>query len=557
MKSLTIGAAFAALAAAPAAAQDATMSEAELRALLADAELAGYRVLDDSCLIACDAATGDTDAVLRSVAQHAAASSGSGDAPTEVRTDEDADAVAYRGNGRGLQRFRTAPQVVYLKFDNDGSAQFPVDVFDFETRQLLGRIFVDDYVYSQSDRAFIADRVRADYAPFDVEVVITEPASGEYATIDFTDNDRPLGQSNFDIFLRDDGLAFITGLFGRADEIDFGNDNYGGGAFADPNYYNAVYEIFSPGFYTVLSGRPGTPEGLREGILNTAAQIGGHEIGHSLGLRHHDSFGAPDNGIPPFGPPRDEFVPFYDGPAEADETVLHLMATPAFGLPLNEFISTTDGFFSERSALKLHLAERARVFLEGALRHDRRSGTRVVDLKTEMVPNTIVEGQNAGGNKIKMDVAWVQGRIGEKTEADEYRFTAGAGEFINAELISFSDFLIEDDLIAKLRLFRVGRGGERTLVAENLQTFEPYDPFLLDVQVPEYGEYVLEVTPQEVAFVPIGSGEYFPVPLDTDANRSLLTGNYDLLIYQVDKALGARPRRDEYVYDFPGRGRGR
>ena len=542
MKKFMIGAAVAALTGGVAAAQDAPMSEAALRAAVADAELVGYRVIDDSCLIACDAAFGDEQAVLASVAAHAAASFG-GAAPTEPRGDESADAVAYRGNARGLQRFRTAPQVVYLKFENDGAPTFPVDVFDFETRDLLGVITLPDYQFTQAEIATIRDRIAADYAPFDIEVTTSEPASGPFATIDFTDNDRAPGDANFDIFLADNGQAFVTGLFGRAEEIDFGNDNYDGGAFADPNYYNVVNSLFSPTFFTALTGLENTEENFRGAQVNTAAQIGGHEIGHSVGLRHHDSFGAPDNGLPPFGPPREEFVPIYDGPAEADETVLHLMATPAFGLPLQDFIATTDGFFSERSALKLELAEDARVFLEGALQHDG-DGARRLDLKTTMVPNTIVQGENAGGSKIKMDVAWVQGRLSEQTEVDEYVFTARAGEFVNAELISFSDRVIEDDVIAELRLFRLNDDGSRTLVATNLQTFEPFDPFLLDAEVPTSGRYVLQAVPQQVAFVPSGPGEFVPVPLDTDTNRPLLTGDYDLLVYQVDRALGSRVRRD-------------
>ena len=540
MKRLLTGAAVAALSFAAASAQGAPMSEAALRAMLSEAELAGYRVIDDSCLIACDAAFGDTDGILASVAAHAAASFGDAGAVTSPRADDGAEAVAYRGNKRGLKRYRTAPQLVYLKFENTGSPTFPVDVLDFETRQLLGVINLLDYQFTQAEIATIRDRIAADYARFDIEVTTTPPAGGEFATIDFTDNDRAPGNSNFKVFLADNGQAFVTGLFGRAEEIDFGNDNYGGGAFADPNYYNVVNSLFSPGFFTALTGLENTEENFRGAQVNTAAQIGGHEIGHSVGLRHHDSFGAPDNGLPPFGPPREEFVPVYDGPAAADETVLHLMATPAFGLPLNDFIATTNGFFSERSALKLHLAEEARVFLEGNLKRDKRAGAQTLDLKVDMIPNTIEVGENAGGNKIKMETAWVQGRLDSKTDVDEYVFTARAGEFVNAELISFSDFNIEDDVIATLRLYRVGSRGQRELVAENAQTFEPYDPFLLDIEVPASGQYVLEVAPQPEAFVPVGGGQFFPVPLDTDLNRSLLSGEYDLLVYQVDRALGSR-----------------
>ena len=94
-------------------------------------------------------------------------------------------------------------------------------------------------------------------------------------------------------------------------------------------------------------------------VTNQGANTGAHELGHTVGLRHQNSFGAPGDGIPNTGAisPFD-FVPIFEGPSEADETTLHTMASGAsVGLPFDGGVNL-NRFFSERSATRLAINER-------------------------------------------------------------------------------------------------------------------------------------------------------------------------------------------------------
>ena len=520
------------------------MSPEQLKEALQGYELYGYRIEDDECGLVCTGTPAEAVASAQALMSARLASDATNDeaGANAPRIDFDAEDVVFREGRRYNLRTRSAPQTIFLKFDADegSSPQFPVDIVDNETGEFIGQIFYDDYVFSQAERLEIRDRVAADYADFGVRVTTIEPTSGTYATIDYTDNDRAPGDANLTFFVTDDGRFGFSALFGRAEEIDFGNDNYDGGAFSDVSLWTALFEFGGPGAFEFFSTLPGTPEGLAEASLNQAANTGAHEVGHAVGLRHHDSFGAPDDGLPSTGRPAPgTFIPVFEGPTNADETILHLMASGASaGLPL-EGSAVGDRFLSERSALKLRFAEYARVYDEAALRRDRRTGAKRLSLRRDLVPNTIVVGENAGGSKIAMDTAWVQGTLDGSGDVDEYAFTARRSMFINAEVISFSDSNVANPVIATLRLFRVNDNGSRTLISENLQTFEPFDPLLLDIEVPEFGDYILQVVPQEVVFL---NGGTTPFPLEPTGNGQFLQGDYDLIVYQVDRPLGRSPR---------------
>ena len=83
-------------------------------------------------------------------------------------------------------------------------------------------------------------------------------------------------------------------LFGRAEQIDFGNRHHNDNAWVDSNFWTWILQF--PFFWdkekTFIdnSGQDDTTipiqERLKAATLNQAANIGAHELGHLLGLRH-------------------------------------------------------------------------------------------------------------------------------------------------------------------------------------------------------------------------------------------------------------------------------
>ena len=139
------------------------------------------------------------------------------------------------------------------------------------------------------------------------------------------------------------GFAISIG-FGLAENIDFRNryrsDSVGIGA----NFWEFAFalEIFPENV-----GLPATPRGLSRAIINQSSNTASHELGHILGLRHHDSFGPPGSGLPTTGiPAPQQFVPVFPGLQAADETLLHTMATGA-SVGLSFTGGTIDNRFSQ------------------------------------------------------------------------------------------------------------------------------------------------------------------------------------------------------------------
>ncbi|MEL7488668.1 MAG: hypothetical protein AAGJ87_15795, partial [Pseudomonadota bacterium] len=228
------------------------------------------------------------------------------------------------------------------------------------------------------------------------------------------------------------------------------------------------------------------------------------------------------------------FVPIFDGPSEASETVLHTMASGAsVGLSL-EGSTITDRFFSERSAVRIAVAEEGKVKTEEQIFSKRRPGR--IKLKELDVPNTIVEGQNAAAD-IEVDALVVEGNIDVVGEVDSYTFRGRAGEFFNAELVSVigEQLTFEEGIIGQLRLFQIDRDGTETLIASNFQSFESvFDSEIFDAVLPVNGLYRIEVSaPDE--FFPFG--DETPFPLSAAGGGDLLTGQYSLLAFTCVKEL--------------------
>lgn len=443
-------------------------------------------------------------------------------------------------------------QVVYLDFDAGGLPYFPVCFTD----GVLFGVF-EDHVYTQAERDAIEARLEEDYKKFNITFTQHEPAVGEYSTVYMGYNDAPLDCSEgSNVELTPEGYLSI--LFGRAENIDFRNQSKTDTAFADASFWEflAQYDAaLGTNNLGALSGYDVTPENAAE-VLSTivvvqSANTAAHEYGHIAGLRHHDAIGAPGDGLPTSGvPDPNDFIPAFEGPQDASETPLHLMASGAsVGLTLTGS-TITNRFFSERSSVKLSLARTGtRVLEENFL--DGRHRPKTLWLKPFYAPNTLVEGENAD-KPLDAEGLVISGAISETGEVDEYRFFGQKGKFVNIEMISYSDELFENPVIGAIKLSKLNWDGSKTEIATNIQTFEPFDPLIFDQELPETGVYVIEIDAPNIVYLDYtGDGVPDEYPLDETGNGDLRYGDYELAVYSVDARMGVPWHRDFYHKRHP------
>lgn len=471
-----------------------------------------FKVLNDECPITgcldftSDAATNASMQALAASANNANASASSGS-----------------NNGRGIRKGQqnNDPQVVYLQF---GSADPTFNVF-FGGVPFGGGVF-NDYIYTQADRDFVQARMEADYAEYNFVFTQTQPSQGDFSTIRIGDNDaNPIDLAG--------GI-----LFGRADNIDFGNNGRSDSAFADASFWQLLAELdanFGTQNLANFLGLPGPLDAAgietfrRVAVLNQSANTSAHELGHILGLRHHDSFGAPGDGLPPA---RDntEFLPLGELDEDAIETLQHIMASGASaGLALSSppFV---DRFFSERSAVKLAVNERTRTITEDAAMTN---GGKLT-LNKVVGANPLLDGVNSGG-KLDIRAALVDGSMETVDDVDAYHIRAKEGEIFNAELITSSDNTNAMPVFfSKLSLQQVQDDGSLVEVASNQLTFEGRNPLIFDFTIPADGNYVLEVSAPDL--VPVAPETF--VSLADFGLTNFRVGTYELLAYVVEGKPG-------------------
>lgn len=276
-----------------------------------------------------------------------------------------------------------------------------------------------------------------------------------------------------------------------------------------------------------------------------AANTAGHELGHILGFRHYDSMGAPgDNpGFDSFQV-LGGFVDITPKDQSDSETFLHLMASGlSVGLPL-QGSTIADRFLSERSAIKMLLGTNGNGLTYSELTAKNLGGNigsnkPGMELKQFTVPNTIIEGKFSGKN-LATSVIVIEGNIESVSDQDRYRFRFDKGQYITAEVISFASSFgpnaLNDPVITGLTISKEEADGTLAPLFTSFQEFEAFDPLLFDFKVPESGNYVLTVFAQTFTCSPpdpinncidlVGEDEFFN------------TGDYEMLVYSVDKALG-------------------
>ncbi len=392
-----------------------------------------------------------------------------------------------------------------------------------------------DHAYSQAERDAIEARMRQDFAAFDVVISQTIPLNQIYITILF--NSKPVIG----------GRAFSGGI---ADRIGWRDVARGGRVQVDVN-----------GFLGKAANQlPDTPENF----IALSSTVASHELGHMYGLRHHDAFGAPGEGIfAALG--GTAFLPTYEGTGTALETSDHLISSPA---SVRTTLSDALGnpYFGEREALKLAFAETGQTSIElpDVEKTDSITVAGVTypvqpfgDLPSLAVPNTI-ENETARnfGVAIEASAANVIGSIelnGATSENDFYSFNASAGDQVSVEVLSLSlrtriDFTI-DSLVrvydaSGVKLDYYGS----PLGAFNDDGFEPTDSILFDLQIPADGTYYVEVDTFNFYIDELpGYVPGFDVVAFCDADPGDIrctdtdTGDYELLIYRFGQGVTASP----------------
>src|SRR5262249_52272877 len=131
-----------------------------------------------------------------------------------------------------------------------------------------------------------------------------------------------------------------------------------------------------------------------DNFVALSSTIAEHEVGHTAGLEHADSFGPigfGDHIVQSL-----HYLPAFPGPSGAWETPEHIMASPAsVASTLADAAGNT--FFAEREDVKLAFIEGGTVVSENTSSpHDSIANAQQANLVALSVPNTVLQGFNAG-----------------------------------------------------------------------------------------------------------------------------------------------------------------
>ncbi len=395
-------------------------------------------------------------------------------------------------------------QLVFLDFDSATTGTYTRTYKENAdgTGADVTQVF-QEHIYTAPERAAVMASMQNDYGHFDIAFTTEKPAGGEYSTLFFNAN-MPGEGNGVEAGIRVADGGRVTGiLWGAADNIDFRNLNRTDNANLDANFW----DVISDSGFTTVTGLAATEENRAIAITRQTAQTGSHELGHDLGLRHHEAWGPLGTGLPTTGVPADgQFIPVYTGPRGADETTRHLMVSGASGGSSLGGSVTQDRFFGLRSATKLTFNEEGRVIQEQA-----GPGAQFVELVNLDVPNTVENGRDKN-NRIRVAAISIEGRISESDETDLYMFEGNKGDIFNFELTSFVNSNNLDYMDGILAIF----DDLGNFLTYNDDDFEGVDSFLFD--------FVLEYTGR--FFVQVSSYNFLH-PIDTvDGDFSI--GNYQL-----------------------------
>ncbi len=359
---------------------------------------------------------------------------------------------------------------------------------------------------------------------------------------------------------------------GKSNEIDFRNLNLNTSMVVDVNGFLG----------TGLYQQPDTDANF----IGMSITVTAHELGHTLGLRHEDSYDPIGFGIS--NPPgAGAYYPAYTGPVAAFNTLDNIIASPAsVGSTLQE-LATGQASFGERDAISLAFISDGTV-VDGT-NHSGDDGPYTVSASAAQanpiylvsetpptpsnptpgttttpgtmptnvsaqpvslyqlnVPNPVTTGYDAGMN---FDVAAVDvlGTLAAgsatTTSPDFYTFQATAGSLMSFYVKSAALTRITDPIDSVLYLY--GPNGQ--LLTWNDDQFEPSDSSIIDETLPTTGTYTVEVDDYQHATGQASTGGDYELFMYRFAAYNTTTGT-DVLVSSSNPNVALTPSTTNAVY---------
>jgi hypothetical protein len=264
---------------------------------------------------------------------------------------------------------------------------------------------------------------------FDLLTPGDQAPTGAYSHIDIGGNDGDPGQI----------------IFGVAEDIDWRNQNPSDSVLV----YSDEYALWDSTYFDDYTR-----------LTNALAGTTSHELGHILGLSHHDAFGPVGTSTVPAYTAN----PFTGGGADTNK---HLMATGPTGISKAERAS--DRSFGDREIWKLDAATgQVAIWQEGTLH------------ATQLTAQAI-----GGGSTVD-----VIGALGAAGEQDWYSFMVRAGTLIDLEVYSARCNRFTDPVDAYFELY--DPTGALILTRDDYWQYSTAtDPALLDYMPSQTGTYYL------------------------------------------------------------------
>ena len=357
-----------------------------------------------------------------------------------------------------------------------------------------------EHEYTLTEQDAIFDRLQGDFTAINVNFTMSlsaaeqaaAPANGDFISILF--NAGPSG--------------------GAADALDFRNLDRGGSATINVN---------------PLLGGQNQPAADSANFIGLTATVTAHEIVHSLGLRHGDSFGPIGSGIfAALG--ASAYLPSYAGSLNATETPQHVMASPD-SVHTTLFDAAADTFFGARELVKLAFADAGDVIGEQPGPHDSAATAQ---------PLGALTGLNLPGTTgLNIAAIAVVGSIGltatGTSEDDHYSFEARLGDVVNIEIMSNALSRVADKIDSIVTVLdSFGQPVPYFLpstAASNDDEFETQDSIIIDLPITADGTYTIRV--DTFRFTPASSlfDQFCSNPASNPACSDTDTGDYELFVW--------------------------